>query len=163
MTRVIVGIDGSSVSHQALAFAAKEARLRGATLQVVHVRQPAPRPARMYGVEYAPADVIGQMIEVDRQQARKLEDEAREASERVIATAIATIDADAIDLEMTTLVDRRPARMMVEFVGQFDDAEMLVVGSRGRGELTGMLLGSVSLGCVTHAHVPVTVVHADGG
>jgi nucleotide-binding universal stress UspA family protein len=51
-----------------------------------------------------------------------------------------------------------PAQVLID---QSEEAGLLVVGSRGHGAFTGMMLGSVSLYCVTHAHCPVVVVRGD--
>jgi nucleotide-binding universal stress UspA family protein len=55
----------------------------------------------------------------------------------------------------TTVIEGHPAPVLIE---ASRSAELLVVGSRGHGEFTGMLLGSVSEHCVTNAHCPVVVV-----
>jgi nucleotide-binding universal stress UspA family protein len=162
MTRIVVGVDGSPTSRKALAFAAQEARMRDATLEVVHVRP----PARMTGLsssfgvqaEYLSADMFTRAAERDREQVEEAENEARRAVENMLHAAIADVDLDASRIEQTILVDRRPARRLVELVNERDDVELLVVGSRGLGELSGALLGSVSQACVTHARVPVTVI-----
>jgi nucleotide-binding universal stress UspA family protein len=51
-----------------------------------------------------------------------------------------------------------PAQVLVD---QSAGADLLVVGSRGHGAFTGMMVGSVSIHCVTHAHCPVVVVRTD--
>ncbi|MEU3985934.1 universal stress protein [Streptomyces sp. NPDC026672] len=56
------------------------------------------------------------------------------------------------------VVEGHPAAALTEAA---KDAELLVVGSRGHGAFTGMLLGSVSHHCVHHATCPVLVVRAD--
>lgn len=163
MARVIVGIDGSRVAHEAVAFAADEARMREAVLQVAHVRRPTPSPRLYRGAEFASAEVLDQIIEMNQRQAEAADKQDRQASEQLLARAVASVDTGTVTVEQTSLVDRRPARRLLELVAEHDDVELLVVGSRGRGELTGMLLGSVSLACVTHAQVPVTVVHQSRG
>ena len=57
------------------------------------------------------------------------------------------------------VVQGHPAPVLVE---ASQGAELLVLGSRGHGEFAGMLLGSVSEHCVSHAHCPVLVVRGDG-
>ena len=162
MGRVVVGVDGSEVGREALAFAADEARMRGATLEVVHVR---PRTHQGGGdahglqAEFASAESLQASAEREREAVEEAETRARQAADNLLARLVASVDGDDIVVTTTTVVDRRPARRLVEHVNGRDDVELLVVGSRGLGELSGRLLGSVSHACVTHARVPVTVVH----
>lgn len=161
MGRVVVGVDGSEVGREALAFAADEARMRGATLEVVHVRPRTPQAggdAHGLQAEFASAQSLQASAEREREAADEAETRARQAADNLLARLAASIDDD-IEVTTTTVVDRRPARRLVEHVNGRDDVELLVVGSRGLGELSGRLLGSVSHACVTHARVPVTVVH----
>lgn len=159
MSRVIVAIDGSKGANHALAFAAEEARMRGATLEVVHVRQPVRVERSFLGAEYTSGAALDRMLEYDRQRTEQAEEQSRQAAEGLLARAIDAVDTAGITVETTSLMDGRPARRLVGLVNGGTDVDLLVVGSRGRGELTGALLGSVSQACVTHARVPVAVVH----
>ena len=137
--RVVVGVDGSAPSHEALRWAIDEAGRRGVELDVVHgfgyqhiaspfeaVPQPEPEQARATSLA---------MIEPMVQDALRL---APLAPPRVEVLPVATGAADAI-------LDRSA------------DADLLVVGSRGRGGLH-RLLGSVSQQCVHRATCPIVVV-----
>lgn len=159
MGRVIVGVDGSEAADRALAFAVEEARMRGAALQVVFVQEPAGEPAHLSGAAYATAGSFESMAAWEREQREVLERRAREHGEHVLNEVLEGLDTSGVTVEKTLLFDHRPARQLVDLAASPKaDVELLVVGSRGRGELTGLLLGSVSQACVTHARVPVTVV-----
>lgn len=162
MGRVVVGIDGSEGARRALQFAVDEARMRDATLEVVHVMPPPPARAPVtqgLQAEYVSADMYADFVEVDRDEAERLQVRARQAGEHVLDAAVDAVPHDGVAVERTLLFDRRPARRLVQLLTDHDDVELLVIGSRGRGELTNRLLGSVSQACVNHARVPVTVVH----
>lgn len=162
MGRVVVGVDGSEAGQEALEFAAKEARMREAVLELVHVR---PRPTPVVGdtrglqTEFASAGAVQASAQRDREQGEEIDTRARQAAENLLERLLSKVDVDGLDVRRTTVMDRRPARRLVEHVNGRDDVELLVVGSRGLGELSGRLLGSVSQASVTHARVPVTVVH----
>lgn len=158
MGRIIAGVDGSSAARRALEFAAEEARMRGATLQVVYVQEPAREPTHLGGDAYATTGSFETLAAWEREQREELEERARQHGEHVLREVLADVDTSGVSVEETLLFDHRPARQLVDLVSAADDVDLLVVGSRGRGELTGLLLGSVSQACVTHARVPVTVV-----
>ncbi len=163
MGRVVVGVDGSEVAREAFAFALDEARMRGAALEVVHVQDvlAIPRGNLTHSVlgEFASAEAYEMAVTREREDLEQLEDRARRHGEQLLTRIIESADVGEVELEQTVLFDRRPARRLVELVNADVDVDLLVVGSRGRGELTGRLLGSVSQACVAHARVPVTVVH----
>jgi nucleotide-binding universal stress UspA family protein len=133
--RVVVGVDGSDVSAAAIRFAFQEAERRRVGITAVH----AAMPARQHPSPYVPADIVEQ---VDQQLFA-----AAMESERVLVPGI--------DVE-TKLVHSHPAQALID---EADGAELIVVGSRGRGGFTGMLLGSVSQAVLHHAPCPVAVVH----
>lgn len=133
---IIVGVDGSASSAQAVRWALEQARLTGAELHPVIAWE---IPAT-FG--YTPA-----FDDVD------LEAEAGKALDRVLSDVV---DADSPVPVVRRVVRGHPAATLL---AESHGAELLVVGSRGHGTLVGMLLGSVSQHCVQHASCPVVVVH----
>jgi nucleotide-binding universal stress UspA family protein len=135
---VVVGVDGSPGSAVAVAFAVDEAVLRGVPLVAVHAWR----------------DVL-----VDAMMAPLVDWDAVESEEReVLAERLAGIRTEQPDLVVRKLVVRdRPARALIE---ESRTAQLVVVGSRGRGGVQGLLLGSVSQQLLHHAHCPVAVVRS---
>jgi nucleotide-binding universal stress UspA family protein len=138
MARIVVGIDDSPAAADALRWALEEARRRGATLEVVHTWT-FPIASELPGGEVS----------------RLVTDLERAASE-VLDEVLDGIVGDDPEVNVVRRVlEGPPARILIEAaVG----ADLLVVGSRGRGGFVGLLLGSVAQQCVHHAPCPVVVV-----
>jgi len=137
---VVVGIDGSPASRQALRFAADEARQRGADLEVVTSFDVPDILWPGYGPVLSPLDA---RLELAKQAARKVVDSELPDQEGMHIEVVATTAPPTV-----ALVDRSAG------------ADLLVVGSRGHGGFRGLVMGSVSLQCVLHARCPVAVVRA---
>lgn len=136
MGRIVVGVDGSNSSRRALKWAAEEAERIGAELQAVMTwHNPYP----------------DMWIIHDPSGTKPIELTGR-ALERIVKGVLG--DHPAIDVEISA-IEGPAAKVLVEIS---KDADMLVVGNRGLSEFVEMLLGSVSLHCVTHAPCPVVVV-----
>ena len=132
---ILVGIDGSPASINALRWAAAYASLAGGTVEVVVVWDWYRSPGW-----YTPI-LAGLNPEGDAQH--------------VLENALVELKPDWPHLSVTSrVVEGRPSPILAE---ASRDASMLVVGSRGHGEFTGMLLGSVGEYCATHAHCPVLI------
>ena len=132
---VLAGSDGSPGSEQALTWAAREARARGAVLTVCQawaLGYPAP-PTEIAALEFA-----------------------RRSAEQTVARGVRHARAVMGSLQVRPLLAAGPAAsVLCECSG---DAEMVVVGSRGHGGLAGLLLGSVSWQVAAHARGPVVVL-----
>jgi nucleotide-binding universal stress UspA family protein len=138
MSTIVVGIDGSRSARAALGYALQEARLRGARLRVVGAWQV---PAVAYAGGYGPGDP---------ELYAELERDARENVERALG------DADTTGVETQTVVrEGGAAHVLLE---EAQDADLLVVGSRGLGGFRGLLLGSVGQQCAHHAPCPLVIV-----
>jgi nucleotide-binding universal stress UspA family protein len=133
--RVVVGIDGSAASLDALAWAAHQADLTGAALELVAAWE---WPTSFGWAVPVPADYDP-------------EAEVRSVLDNAVASARAAHSALRVD---TRIVRGHPAPVLVE---ASKGADLLVVGSRGHGEFVGMLIGSVSEYCTTNAHCSVLV------
>ena len=138
--RVVVGYDGSEHSLAALKWAAAEAERRGRALTVLHVLDYVgliPSPMGPFGWPDLDDDTVTQI--------------AREGADR------ARFQAQLMDVSAVTRVARVPATL-IEFS---TDAELLVVGTRGHGDLAGAVLGSVAFAVSAHARCPVVVVRGE--
>ncbi len=139
--RIVVGVDGSEASVQALRWAARLAELTGAGVEAVTAWDFPP----FYGTGgWAPAieDVYPDDL-----------------AGKVLDEAIARAWPAGAPTGIAKRVERGPAAQVL--IGASEGASVLVVGSRGHSALAEAMLGSVSLACVHHAKCPVTVVHGD--
>lgn len=141
---VVVGIDGSAVSESAIDFAFQAASARGAGLTVVHAwAQPDPFVDEAYAV---------------LSESATRQTEARLA----VSESLAGWRDKFPDVAVTQVIaDGHPVDALLAEAAQAQ-AALLVVGSRGRGGFTGLLLGSVSRGVLNHATCPVAVVRPVG-
>lgn len=139
---VLLAVDDAPSSAPAVRFAFAEARLRGAALTAAHVCRPGSADA--YD---GPADPP--FVTYDRGH-------LRDHAEHVLEAALAGDEQNYPDVT----VHHRPVvgRVRRTLVGASADAGLLVVGARGRGGFTGLLLGSVSQAVLRHAQCPVAVV-----
>lgn len=136
--RIVVGIDGSDEARPALRWAAQEARVRGATLDIVLAWND---PWNYWdGVIAAPMD----WPKIEEGQRKLLDDEADS-----VAGEFWDVDFERV------IANELPAKALLD---RANDAALLVVGSRGRGGFSGLLLGSVSQQVIHHATCPVVVV-----
>jgi nucleotide-binding universal stress UspA family protein len=143
MAVIVVGVDHSEGARTALRFALEEAKLRQARLRVVHAWQYGYIGAT--GVEGAYPALGGDI--------KELRDGAESALEETLRQSIPETGTVGIERRV---VEGRPAAVLVD---ESEGADLLVVGSRGHGGFTGLLLGSVSQQCAHHATCPVVIVH----
>lgn len=136
---VVVGVDGSEGSLRALDWAAAEAARRRLPLRVLHASL-----WEHYEGVHPERDAERPTEEV---LAERLVDEARERARRL-----------GPSLDVMAAVE--PEDPVAALVRQSHEAAMVVLGSRGRGRIAGMLLGSVSLALANRSHCPVVVVPA---
>jgi nucleotide-binding universal stress UspA family protein len=137
---VVVGVDGSPFSDAAVSWAAAYAAARHAPLVLLH------------GVGDLGDSLIPYRVDAREMLTRE--------SHRITSHALALVRTSDPDLDVSVhavLEDARAALLGVEHAG------MLVVGTRGRGSIRTLVLGSVSQAVLSHADVPVTVVRAAEG
>jgi nucleotide-binding universal stress UspA family protein len=127
--RIVVGFDGSEGAQRALAWAADEARRRGGKLDIVRAWTPGE-----FGTDEEMAQIARKTLDSD---------------------VSAFFDQQSPPDFSTHAEEGHAAKVLLRH-GQ--GASMLVVGSRGRGGFTGLLLGSVSHQVATHQGAPVVVI-----
>jgi nucleotide-binding universal stress UspA family protein len=143
MTGIIVGVDGSDHSRRALEWAAREAVLRQVPLTVIAVHQ-------------AIASWRGTAVSWpgDRQAVEQLQKEVEVETDQVLGE-IAGPRPPGVKVEA---INGIPAEALLSAAA---DADMVVVGSRGSGGFSRLLLGSVSTQVAHHATCPVVVIPPD--
>ena len=145
MNRILVGVDTSDASIEALKRAAEEARMREATLEVVYVFQP---PEQVTAFPVPPEKGKDERKDLEKVRAEYTEKLGKWLDD-------VAVELGDLDVEWSVLADRRPSRALVE---RSREADLVVVGSRGRGGFRGLKLGSVSEQVTRHAKAPVLVI-----
>ena len=145
MPGIIVGVDGSDESGQALGWAMREAALRHVPLTVVTVREPPVRLATQiyWGVRTFPDGGLSH---------EQMKQSVREFVGKVASEVGQTVPGITV-----SVVTGRAAQELINASG---DADLLVVGSRGAGGCARLLMGSVSMQVTYHAKCPVVVIPA---
>jgi len=134
--RIVVGIDGSASSVRALRWAARQAEVTGATLEVIITWQ--------YPVFYGWVPAYPDDLDLDQ------------LAQQALTKALDEVfGPDRPDRLRSRAAEGNAAQVLVEASA---GADLLVVGSRGYGGLADAMLGSVSTYCVHHAYCPVTVI-----
>jgi nucleotide-binding universal stress UspA family protein len=148
VAKIVVGVDGSEPSNEALRWAVDEARLRHVPVLAIYAWEPPPpvpdiAPAPMPPSRFDPLSALPQL---------------QEAAVQLVESVVEEVGAADVDV---TGEEREgpPGLVLVEAV---DEDDLLVVGSRGHGALAALVLGSVSHHCAQHAPCPV-VIHRRGG
>ncbi|WP_435158008.1 universal stress protein [Amycolatopsis sacchari] len=138
---VVAGIDGGPLSDAVLDAAFDEAASRGAPLVAVHAWSDAE-------IEGAPDRYLGW-------------EPVAEAERRVLGENLAAWQEKYADVPLHRVAVRnRPRHLLLEWSAR---AQLVVVGSRGRGGFPGMALGSVAHALVQHGHGPVLVIRPPAG
>ncbi|MET8764895.1 universal stress protein [Lentzea sp. NPDC004782] len=136
---VVVGLDGSDSALNAVRWAAAEAARRTAALRVVHAELPLPAAA---------PDLSGTARQALHEEAM-----------RWVRAAVSAAAEFAPDVDVQVRVEvGSAARLLLD---ESTTAALVVVGSRGLGGFTGLVVGSVALALSCHAKCPVVVVRGD--
>ena len=142
---IVVGVDGSPAARAALGYAFDDAARRNARVRVVCVFEEPDYWAVAYGMS-APAPLQEVTVGLEK-AAQQVVEEVRADDPR----------RDAVPVDVLVLTGS-PANVLLE---QSRDAELLVLGHRGRGGFASAMLGSVGLQCVLHGSGPVTIVRPE--
>jgi nucleotide-binding universal stress UspA family protein len=141
MAKIVAGVDGSDEGREALRWAVDEARLRHASVFAVHAWQVPVMPVDVAPVPAPALEVTTLLPEIET------------GARRLVEQEVAEVSHEGVDVEAVT-VDGPAATALIEAAR---GADLLVVGSRGRGGFTGLLLGSVSAQVAQHAPCPVVI------
>lgn len=146
-TRILVPLDGSSLSLQALPVAADLAHRYSASLRLVYVLPDLPAVSGLAGgMAYTYDPAADYTVR-------------REEAERVVREALAdpVVEGLPVDSACLTAEGRPVAQVLVE-EARYREADLIVMSTHGRGGLARLLLGSVAEGVLHHAGVPVLLV-----
>jgi nucleotide-binding universal stress UspA family protein len=138
---IVVGVDGSDRSRDALRWAVDEAKLRQDKVLAVHAWE----PPGLSAVDIPPAEPPVYLPELIAH--------VQKGAEALVERVTAEFKNEGVELEPLA-IEGAAASVLVEVA---KDADLLVVGSRGRGELAGLLLGSISQQVAQHAPCPVVI------
>lgn len=136
---VVVGVDGSPQSLQALRWAADQALLQHAELHIV--------------VAWNVPNTLGWSVPLPE------DFDPAEPARQVVADAEKLVSQDYPGVVVKPHIEEGLAKKAIADAAKALGASLLVVGARGYGEVTGLLMGSVSQYLAVHAECPVVIVH----
>jgi nucleotide-binding universal stress UspA family protein len=142
---IVVSIDGSPQSEAAVRWAAHDAVLRQVSVTLMHV--------------IAPVVVRWPAASMQGSYNKWQEENAQEVLDQALKTLRASASESELPEARTEVV--HSTRVLQGLVDASHEAQMIVVGSRGMGAFSRLVLGSVSSGLAHHAHCPVAIIHAD--
>jgi nucleotide-binding universal stress UspA family protein len=133
--KILVAIDGSTYSYKALSDAIEIAKMASAKISLIHV--------------YVPGSTFS------RSTRRPFYELLKEEGDKIIENGKAIAKNEGLDVE-TLLIEGDPVEQIVKVAkdGQFD---LVVIGARGVGKVTALLLGSVSQGVANNVHCRVLI------
>ena len=136
--RIVVGVDGSEASKDALRWAIAQAERTGMSVEAIMTWEQG-TAAYQFGMPRPTEFGLGPYYD------------------RALRGVVQEVAGGHPGVEVSAVVTEGDAAKVL--VAAAKDADLLVVGTRGHGEVVGILLGSVSEYCTTHANCPVVVVH----
>jgi nucleotide-binding universal stress UspA family protein len=148
MATIVVGVDGSEGSFGALEFAAREAALRHATLRLVYAWQ---SPAALY-VDGSGLVPLGAL----EPPGEEVFDRFRRHADGIVQHAAETVRK--LEPDVVCEASAHEGHPVDTLLAEAAQADLVVVGRRGRGGFASLVLGSVSQQVVHHAPCPVVVV-----
>ncbi len=136
--KILVPIDGSTHSQNALDYALDMARTHNASLLLLHVHRPVPITLGEPNFQH----VLNHSAETSRQIMAPVEETTSKAQ-----------------IEYTTrIIGGTPSKTIAE-VAEVEQCDLIIMGSRGKSDLEGIVLGSVTHQVLHLAHCPVLVMH----
>jgi nucleotide-binding universal stress UspA family protein len=138
--QIVVGVDGSTESVEALRWAAGYAAATGGTISAV------------LSWHYPTAAGIVQPGSAPKLLTDDVRAAMRDALDKAVTDVFGTTTPPSVQAKIAY---GHPAVVLLK---ESENADLLVVGNRGHGAFAGMLTGSVSIHCVNNAHCPVVVV-----
>ncbi|HEX9087204.1 MAG TPA: universal stress protein [Arthrobacter sp.] len=143
--RIVVGVDGSDFSTTALRLAGRMSRSLGAPLEVITCLG----TSDLFLASHLPEERAPTTTQLE------------ETAKRLVGESLERAFGNDVPEGLTRTVKfGAPAKVLVE---ESRNAQLLVVGRRGRGGFLAQVMGSVSGACAAHAHCPVLVVGEDAG
>jgi nucleotide-binding universal stress UspA family protein len=141
--RIVVGVDGSSGSRVALEYTLRDAARRRSGVEVITAFAPPEYWGPLYGPPQITFDEVREGVRRD--------------TENTVHDVIELLEGELAELPAVAVraVSGHAAHALLQAAR---GADLLVVGSRGHGGFSSMLVGSVSLACMLHAACPVTIV-----
>jgi nucleotide-binding universal stress UspA family protein len=155
VTRIVAGVDGSPNSARALRRAVEEAALRDGSVEAVYAF-PAPHRSVADELVRMPIGLGGPLsggVSPGHDEVRAAQDRADSHLDHFIHQALEGVEGPRP--EPVAVPSDHPAETLID---QSRGADLLVIGTRGHGGFTGMLLGSVAHQAIQHAKCPVLIL-----